>query len=181
MKNPQSSIYPFGKYVGNLAWVKATVVAGTGIYQRYLSPHKGFSCAHRRLYGGASCSEYFRQAVSVYGVFDALPRLQRRFTACGEANRILRSQTLSSLAGNNNSSSSDKQRQRQRRDRPRYCRTRPQTNEEILCDCLCGPNNIWDCCSLTEWDSNHDGCSCDLGNCSDCSGCDVSDCGSCGN
>lgn len=25
-------------------------------YQRYLSPYKGFKCAHARLYGGESCS-----------------------------------------------------------------------------------------------------------------------------
>ncbi|MGB6170093.1 MAG: membrane protein insertion efficiency factor YidD, partial [Geitlerinemataceae cyanobacterium] len=36
-------------------------------YQKYLSPHKGFSCAYRKLHGGVSCSEYFRQTIDRYG------------------------------------------------------------------------------------------------------------------
>jgi len=30
------------------------------LYQRYVSPYKGFRCAHRVLHGGDSCSEYIQ-------------------------------------------------------------------------------------------------------------------------
>lgn len=40
-------------------------IACIGGYQRYLSPHKGFVCAHRRLHGGDSCSQYVKTVLSM--------------------------------------------------------------------------------------------------------------------
>jgi hypothetical protein len=61
-------------------------------YQRHLSHRKGYVCAHRIAYGGASCSEYIR------GLFlSGIPpikvaRLSRqRFVACKDANLSLKS------------------------------------------------------------------------------------------
>jgi putative component of membrane protein insertase Oxa1/YidC/SpoIIIJ protein YidD len=51
-------------------------------YQRYISPNKGFSCAHRNIHGGASCSEYFRLLVTSYGLSEAVPLFQRRLEDC---------------------------------------------------------------------------------------------------
>ena len=34
----------------------ASALTGIALYQRWLSPHKGFCCAHAALYGGQSCS-----------------------------------------------------------------------------------------------------------------------------
>ena len=45
-------------------------------YQRYLSPHKGFSCAYRKLYKAESCSEYFKQTIARAGLTAAIPLFQ---------------------------------------------------------------------------------------------------------
>jgi putative component of membrane protein insertase Oxa1/YidC/SpoIIIJ protein YidD len=37
-------------------------IATLNTYQKHLSPHKGFSCPHRLLHGGVSCSEAIKQA-----------------------------------------------------------------------------------------------------------------------
>jgi putative component of membrane protein insertase Oxa1/YidC/SpoIIIJ protein YidD len=58
-------------------------------YQRYVSPHKGYCCAHRALHGGPSCSEYFRQAVRRHGSLRAVPLLKQRFAECRNASRQL--------------------------------------------------------------------------------------------
>ncbi|NJN76851.1 MAG: membrane protein insertion efficiency factor YidD [Synechococcaceae cyanobacterium RL_1_2] len=58
-------------------------------YQRQISPHKGFSCAHRRLYGGLSCSEYFRRSLQTQGLSDALPLFKHRLLDCKRANYLI--------------------------------------------------------------------------------------------
>jgi putative component of membrane protein insertase Oxa1/YidC/SpoIIIJ protein YidD len=57
------------------------------VYQTYLSPRKGFSCAHRHLYGQLSCSEYFRQTILDQGFNNAVPLFQQRLIECYQANR----------------------------------------------------------------------------------------------
>ncbi|OUL33392.1 hypothetical protein BV372_17050 [Nostoc sp. T09] len=70
---------------------KASIVAITG-YQKHISPHKGFVCAHRVLYGGESCSQYIKRIIAEDGFKGLLSKSRRRFQACKQANRILRSQ-----------------------------------------------------------------------------------------
>jgi putative component of membrane protein insertase Oxa1/YidC/SpoIIIJ protein YidD len=70
----------------------AIAVAAIRGYQRYLSPRKGFSCAHRRLHGGVSCSEYFRRSIEAEGLARAIPHFQRRLEACKQASFLLKVQ-----------------------------------------------------------------------------------------
>jgi putative component of membrane protein insertase Oxa1/YidC/SpoIIIJ protein YidD len=59
-------------------------------YQQFISPRKGFSCAHRMLYGGESCSQYFKRVVSEDGVLIAISSAKNRFQECRDANRNLK-------------------------------------------------------------------------------------------
>lgn len=63
-------------------------------YQRWISPYKGFVCAHRKLYGGCSCSEFARLAILKRGLSAALPDILRQFADCRVAARILRRRRL---------------------------------------------------------------------------------------
>ena len=58
-------------------------------YQKYLSPRKGFSCPHRLVHGGASCSEFIRLAVASHGLRHSLPLARERFGRCHEAGQVL--------------------------------------------------------------------------------------------
>lgn len=69
--------------------VGVAVITG---YQKHISPHKGFVCAHRVLYGGESCSQYIKRVVSQYGLKVAFVKSHERFQACKQANQILRAQ-----------------------------------------------------------------------------------------
>ena len=64
-----------------------TAISG---YQRFISPHKGFSCAHRVLYGCESCSQYFKQVIAKEGILSAIANAKGRFQECREANEILK-------------------------------------------------------------------------------------------
>jgi putative component of membrane protein insertase Oxa1/YidC/SpoIIIJ protein YidD len=58
------------------------------LYQRHLSPRKGFSCAHRGATGGASCSTYGYRAIARYGLRTGMRLLRRRLDACGRKQRF---------------------------------------------------------------------------------------------
>ena len=57
------------------------------LYQRYLSPHKGYCCAYRSYTGGASCSVLGFRAIRRFGVWDGLALLRARLARCGLAYR----------------------------------------------------------------------------------------------
>ena len=71
-------------------------------YQKHISPRKGFSCAHRLLHGGDSCSQYVKRMIAQDGLTAAIKASRQRFQACQEANQILRARYYSSARNENN-------------------------------------------------------------------------------
>lgn len=61
----------------------ALALAAIRFYQRFISPHKGFSCALRAATGGASCSAYGHAVIARFGLERGLGLLQRRLDLCG--------------------------------------------------------------------------------------------------
>ncbi len=59
------------------------------VYQRHISPHKGFCCAYRVHTGRISCSEFGRRAISKMGFVDGLKLLGQRFNACAVSAKAL--------------------------------------------------------------------------------------------
>jgi putative component of membrane protein insertase Oxa1/YidC/SpoIIIJ protein YidD len=51
-------------------------------YQKYLSPRKGYICAHRYYLGTDSCSEYTKQAVLQFGIIRTIPLFFDRLKEC---------------------------------------------------------------------------------------------------
>lgn len=164
-------------------WLRQTAAVAIAGYQKHLSPRKGFSCAHRLLHGGESCSQYTKRAILEQGLLVSIPAIQQRFQACKAANQVLQAQ-----------------RQPPRRDpnpppesQPDRCAVDANdcTALDGCADCTVGLTEL-DCsqldCGLTDAAScdRFEGCGdCSSGaDCSglDCSGCDCSgaDCGSCG-
>ncbi len=64
-------------------------LAALTLYQRHLSPRKGYCCAHRALHGGPSCSALARQAITRDGLWSALSTIRNRLWACRAAARQL--------------------------------------------------------------------------------------------
>ncbi len=59
-------------------------------YRRYLSPRKGFACAHRLRHGGESCSDYVQRLFSEERLERIPQAALQRFSACVDASRRLR-------------------------------------------------------------------------------------------
>ena len=58
------------------------------VYQRHLSPHKGFSCAYRGATGGDSCSAHGYRVIARCGLRKGWRLLRRRLNACGQQHRF---------------------------------------------------------------------------------------------
>lgn len=60
------------------------------LYQRWVSPHKGWRCAHALHTGRRGCSALGARAIRRHGVWRGLGVLRRRFDACALSHEQLR-------------------------------------------------------------------------------------------
>jgi uncharacterized protein len=67
--------------------LRALALWAIRVYQRWVSPHKGFACAHRVHQGGASCSAVGLRLIRRHGLRRGLPLLRQRLGRCGEVHR----------------------------------------------------------------------------------------------
>lgn len=65
-------------------------------YQSYISPRKGFACAHRILHGDESCSMYVKRILGEETLMSAIQLSRQRFKACFAANQSLKTTNGSS-------------------------------------------------------------------------------------
>ncbi|MFN6571321.1 hypothetical protein A6770_24705 [Nostoc minutum NIES-26] len=68
---------------------KTIAIKSINGYQRYISPAKGFSCPHRLLHGGDSCSEYVKKMLSQHSLTEAIKSSRQRFQDCTTASKTL--------------------------------------------------------------------------------------------
>lgn len=59
------------------------------LYQRWLSPLKGFRCAHAAFFGGESCSTAVRRLISEQGLVGGRADIAARFQTCRQAHAHL--------------------------------------------------------------------------------------------
>jgi len=64
-------------------------LSGIRLYQRRLSPHKGFCCAHATLHGGESCSAAVARIVREDGLRGGRARIAARFGERRRAHNVL--------------------------------------------------------------------------------------------
>jgi len=67
-------------------------ISAINLYQRYLSPHKGYCCAHRVYTGEDSCSQYAKVAIAEHGLFSAFPLIREQFDRCSFASEKIKEQ-----------------------------------------------------------------------------------------
>ncbi|GIT92274.1 hypothetical protein JANAI62_27310 [Jannaschia pagri] len=137
-----------------------TALAGIHLYQRFLSPRKGYRCAHSVVHGGTGCSGYAKFAIRDHGFWQAVPLIRARFRDCAQAYETIKQQDEPQRSG------------KARRRAEKTCDTACCGNEACasgLPSALCrggsaaGPSKTCDA----------NPCDGDIG----CGGCDVCSCG----
>lgn len=79
-------------------------------YQRFVSPYKGFRCAHAVYHSGPSCSNAVKSIIKDYGIIKGRPLIKARFAEC-------RSAYLQIVAQQQDSREKDKKSNRRKKDR----------------------------------------------------------------
>jgi len=73
-------------------------VAAIRGYQRWISPYKGYVCAHRVLHRRLSCSEFARREILTKGIRRAWSGMLEQFRECRDAASFLRTRRRETLA-----------------------------------------------------------------------------------
>jgi len=129
-----------------------TALGGIWIYQQFISPRKGFRCAHAVLHNGTGCSGYAKQVIKQRGLFGAIPFIRQRFQDCKTAYLILRTER----------NERDEQRRRRNSD---SCAKQVRDgccDETLSQSCDGGSSCLWRAIQST----THNGCNADCGFCS---------------
>ncbi len=154
-----------------------TALGGIWVYQRYVSPRKGFRCAYSVLHGGTGCSGYVKFAIRDHGLWAAIPKIRERFRDCKAASRTLRANCAV------HSEKPDEHKHKKKRKQDRHGFLDEGCNSCSYCGCtegiLCvgrtssaAPKKGWDInpCDGDVGIGGFDCASCDAGGC-DCGGC----------
>lgn len=78
---------------------QATLINLIDGYKTYISPKKGFSCPHRLLHGGESCSDYVKRMLTQQRLISALQSSVHRFGDCTAASKTLSAANTNSAFG----------------------------------------------------------------------------------
>lgn len=62
-----------------------TALYSIDLYQKYISPKKGYRCAYSALHGGCGCSGHVKILIKKHGVLKSIPLARNRFKMCREA------------------------------------------------------------------------------------------------
>jgi len=68
-------------------------IALIDFYQRFVSPYKGFKCAHHTLHQSGSCSHAVKNLIDQKGLWKAWPAIKSRFRECSNAYQVLTDKT----------------------------------------------------------------------------------------
>lgn len=58
---------------------------GIGFYQRFISPRKGYRCAHSLEHGGPGCSGAVLQILEEHGLWRGYGKISQRFADCSDS------------------------------------------------------------------------------------------------
>ena len=65
--------------------MRILALVAIAIYKKYISPFKGFRCAHSVLNGGNSCSTEIYKIISEHGLFKGVPLAKNQLNKCSTA------------------------------------------------------------------------------------------------
>jgi hypothetical protein len=128
------------------------LIRGIGVYQRHISPRKGFRCASRALHGGDSCSQAIKHLLGEQPLRQALKGARQQFALCHAANRTLRASRAPGGARlghqarfDNDQWLDDEPSNRRSRNRNRSCWPQRQPDCCELGDCACHGIELGEC------------------------------------
>lgn len=65
--------------------IRKSIVFGIKLYQKFISPKKGYRCAHSVVHGGTGCSGAVIKIIQETSIFSWRGLINKRFADCKEA------------------------------------------------------------------------------------------------
>jgi putative component of membrane protein insertase Oxa1/YidC/SpoIIIJ protein YidD len=109
------------------------------LYQKYISPYKGFRCAYACYHESLSCSARVKNIIAEHGLFAGWPLIKQQFKDCHLAYQTLETER---------EKREREKRQRRRQGKQRECLSKKNQDR---CDCL---SNFGDCIPDLPCDAN---------------------------
>ncbi len=139
-----------------LNWLATSLIPA---YRRFVSPHKGFRCAHHALHGAGSCSAFGLAAFETQPFGQAWALLRGRFKECRRAYLVMTSEGEGEGEGEND--------RPPERDGSNKSRTPAGSGSGRWDACACDALSALDLGSALSCDAlSCDALSCDIGACS---------------
>lgn len=136
-------------------------------YRHYVSPYKGFRCAHNVLHGCGSCSDFGLRAFSRYGLVKAVRLQWRRFDDCrmamGEIRRRRELWVAMAAAGSGEGTSAQAEEEKKSKKKgSSYCDPTPCPGDlaDVACHGSRSIGNIGDGLFSADICAVGDACSC---------------------
>lgn len=82
LKGLNFKFYVIIDFSGNIKMLTKIALFSIRLYQKFISQHKGFSCAYRLATHETSCSGYGAKVIKRWGIFTGYKLLNRRFYDC---------------------------------------------------------------------------------------------------
>lgn len=153
-----------------------TALGAIWVYQQYVSPHKGFRCAHAIQHGGTGCSGYAKFAIREHGLWRAIPYIRQRLRDCKAAYAEIRANCTCRSEPLDEDERAELERRRKNDRWYNKCDT-------CACDCCSAPSAVGSCgggasrtaagnkaCDINPCDGDIGFGGCDCASC-DCGGC----------
>jgi putative component of membrane protein insertase Oxa1/YidC/SpoIIIJ protein YidD len=91
--------------------IDCLLIKSINLYQKWISPHKGYRCAYSAYYGGESCSSYGKRIIVEYGWLYFFKHFYGRLAEC----------KYSSVMLNENSKNTDNEKENKQSDEYSNC------------------------------------------------------------
>ena len=62
--------------------INKSLIYSIDLYQKYLSPYKGYCCAYKVYHDDVSCSQFTKNCIKELGFFQAIFIIKKRFQDC---------------------------------------------------------------------------------------------------
>ncbi len=142
--------------IGRTSLTTSLFVWLIGLYQKYVSPYKGFRCAHRVRHGGLSCSEAVRAIVLEEGLWCGRSQIRQRFQDCRAVAMVLRVERTNTSETSTPEATDEERRGDQATQSTQPTHECPEYLQAFSHGCnVCGPD-----CGGAVFASGVDGCSC---------------------
>jgi len=73
--------------------MKTIAIWGINLYQKYLSPYKGYRCAYGVYHQNGTCSSIIKSHIQEHGLIKAYPMIRGQFDACKVAYAALQARS----------------------------------------------------------------------------------------